>query len=210
MPRPRTLLPLAGLPLLALLLAPRPAAAQEWTGGLKLGGTVTTLSGDAASELDPRTGWAGGFSLGYDFGTGLVVRPEVIYAVKGAYADLDVDGIPVRARSTISYAEIPLLVSYRYPHGTLHPVVYAGPMAAFKLDATIRFRARGSDREQTEQDDSVQGFDYGAVVGTGLEWDVGGQRLSIEVRGSFGRANVREAEPPLRNTGAMLLVGVLF
>ena len=198
------------LTLIAVLLATAPAAAQEWTGGLKVGGTLTTFSGETVNPLDPAVGWAGGFALGYDFGTGLVVLPEILYAVKGAYTDSAIDGVPVRLQSVISYVEIPILVMYRRPYGPLHPKVYAGPFLARKLDATVRLRARGGAIEQTDPDDTVEPGDYGAVAGVGMDWDAGTTRLSLEVRGVFGLTNVREIDPALRNTGAVVLLGLLF
>ncbi len=209
-----------GAGLTALLLG-APAQAQQLTGALKIGGAVTNLSGKSNATFDPRAGLAGGVALGYDFGNGLLVQPEVLYVVKGAYADTEVDFfpddgqdvlVPIRARFDLTYLEVPVLVVYRFAgRGGLQPKVFAGPSIAFKLDARVRFRARGgTGPTQTEEDDTVESIDYGAVLGAGAEFVVGSQRLSFEARALLGQANVRMADPALHNVGVVFLVGIIF
>ncbi len=216
--RPR-LAPFAGV--FALLLLALPARAQQVTGALKIGGAVTSLSGGSGSTFDPRGGLAGGVALGYDFGNGLIVQPEVLYVIKGAYANTEVDFfpddendvlVPIRARFDLTYLEFPLLVTYRFTtRGALQPKLFAGPSVAFKLDARVRFRARGgTGPTQTEEDDTVENVDYGGVVGAGAEFVVGSQRLSLEARALLGQANVRMANPALHNVGVVFLLGIVF
>ncbi len=216
--RPR-LAPFAGV--FALLLLALPARAQQVTGALKIGGAVTSLSGGSGSTFDPRGGLAGGVALGYDFGNGLLFQGELLYVIKGAYADTElvvgsIDGIPVtqdiRARFDLTYLDVPLLLVYRFDRrrGPM-PRVFVGPSVAFKLDARVRFRVRGSDGPtQSEEDDSIEGIEYGAVAGAGAEFFVGSQRVSFDVRALLGQSNVRNAEPELNNVGVAFFVGIIF
>lgn len=203
-----------------LLLGVGSAWAQGSVGAIKLGGAVSSLSGESNSEFEPRTGLAAGVAFGYDFGGGLAVIPELVYVVRGAYADgfqqVIIDGIegriPIRARFDLTYLEVPILVTYRFfRRSRIEPRLFAGPTLAYKLDARVRFRARESDGPwQTEVDDSVQTFDYGATVGAGAGFVFSGQQLLLDVRAQFGQSNVREAEPPLHNIGLAFFLGIQF
>ena len=196
------------------------ARGQQYVGALKIGGAVSSLTGSSMSDFEPRTGLAGGVAFGYDFGNGLAVIPEAIYVVKGAYADgfqpAIVNGelieIPIRARFDLTYLEVPVLVSYRFfRRSRIEPRIFAGPSVAFKLGAQIRFRRTdGEGIEQTEEDDSVQSLDYGAVVGAGAGFVLSGQQMLIDVRASLGQANVRQADPALHNIGVALFLSVTF
>ena len=201
-----------------VLTAAMPAHAQRWTGALKAGGAVTQFSGETFTnvEFDPSVGIVGGMTLGYDFGTGLAILPEVLYVRKGARFDVLLGDTPTRIHSELTYLEIPVLAQYRFEtNGYLHPKLFAGPTIAFKLDSIIEFRSQGSDLIQEEEDDSIEDRDFGAVVGAGIEVEVGDQRLSFEARASFGLADItkpdlNQGDPSLRNTGIVFLVGVVF
>lgn len=209
---------LFSLALALSLFAARPVAAQ-YTGAIKVGGTVTNLSGDTNTPLDPRAGLAAGVSIGYDFGNGFLFQPEILYVRKGAYTNTFIESfdgemitrIPVRARFDLSYLEVPLLAVYRFEGRNLEPRLFAGPYLAYKLNARVDIRPlEGGGPSQSDQDDSAQDFDYGGIVGIGTDFFVSGERLSIEARAVFGQGNVREAEPPLRLVGGVILLGILF
>ena len=167
-------------------------------------------------DFDPRVGLLGGAGVGYDFGTGFAVLAEVILARKGAYSDIVLDNTPIRIRFDLTYIEVPLLAQYRFDTGGyVHPKFFAGPMFALKQNSRVKLRALGSDLTQDEEDDSIEGTDFGAVVGAGVEVEVGDQRLSFEARASFGMADITRPDPDrgnpsLRNRGIEILVGFVF
>ena len=207
------------LALLTALGGSAPAQAQQWTGSLKLGGAVTTFSGDLAAgntTWDPRTGLAAGGAVGYNFGNGFIPQLEITYIRQGASTDIDFDGIPERIRSDLTYLQIPLLLQYRFDTGGyLHPRFFAGPMVAFQVDAHLTFRVPESNVSQTDEDDSIESRDYGAVAGAALEIDVADQRLSLEARFSLGmtditKPNEDDVDTTLKNRGLVFLVGIVF
>lgn len=212
----RLLLPC--LALLVVLTTTTSARAQRWTGALKAGGAVTQFSGETFTgvDFDPSVGIAGGMTLGYDFGTGLAILPEVLYVRKGAAFDTVFGETPTRLTSELTYLEIPVLAQYRFEtSGYLHPKFFAGPMVAFKLNSRIEIEVEESDLIQEEEDDSIEDRDFGAVVGAGVEVEMGDQRLSFEARASIGLADItkpnpEEGDPSLRNTGIVFLVGIVF
>jgi hypothetical protein len=209
---------LFSLVLAASLFMVIPVAAQQYIGAIKFGGTVTNLSGDTDTAFDPRTGLTGGVAVGYDFGNGFLVQPEILYVRKGAYADTFVESfdgdiivpIPVRARFDLTYLEVPLLAVYRFEGRGLEPKIFAGPYVAYKLNALVELRPLAGGPSQSEQDDTVENFDFGGVAGVGTDFFVSGQRLSIDARAMFGQGNVRQAEPPLKLVGGVLMIGIVF
>lgn len=202
-----------GPPLFVFLLLAAlagPVQAQQWIGNLKVGAAIATFTGDTATSFDPRVGWAGGFALGYDFGSGFILQPELLYVTRGAAFDSELDGVPVRVHSRISYAEIPLLVMYRLQRGTIHPKLFVGPQFSTRLDAVINYRVEGSNQSLQETDNSLEKYDYGGLIGAGADVDWSGQRMSIEARFTFGLVNMREDEPALYHRGVLVLVGFVF
>lgn len=205
--------------LVVVLTLITPAQAQQWTGAMRLGGTVTTFDGDLdeATTWKGRSGLMGGIAVGYDLGNGFIPQVDFLYVRKGASGDtvLD-DGTPLAIRSDITYLEIPVLLQYRLEtNGYVHPKILAGPMLAFRLDARISSRVRGTSLEQTEADDTIEPRDYGAVAGAGIDVDMGGQRVSFEARAVLGRGDITiprldGSDPELRIRGLEFMIGILF
>ena len=216
---------------LALVLAlialaqPTQILAQQFKLEFKLGLSSTTFRGESLAEFNYKTGFAGGVGLGYDFGNGFAVQPEILYLVKGAESeclftgdaciDLDnaqgADGLAIHAKFDLTYLDIPVLLVYRFDtNGRLHPKLFAGPSVAMKLDATVTFRPLEGGVEQESEDTSVENFDVGLVFGGGFEYDVGDNRVSLGARSVLGFANTRQVEPALHNTGFVVFVGMIF
>ena len=222
---------LAGvLPCLALLFAltpggARPAVAQL-TGTLKVGLSAASFAGETMLDYTPRIGWTGSFGLGYDFGNGLAIVPELIYLSKGADTETTADvvsrllgddpspgaeDVHVSLSRVLAYAEVPVLLVYRLETRTrFHPRIFAGPSVAYKLSARLRFRAEGTEAELDQADPANRGRDYGFVFGAGAEIESGSERLTFDVRAHLGRSSIHDADPPVRNTAIVFLLGLAF
>ncbi|HMB90429.1 MAG TPA: porin family protein [Rhodothermales bacterium] len=197
-----------------------PVAAQEYVAAIKMGVAVTNFSGETDASLDPHAGLTGGAAIGYDFGNGFLLQPEILYVRKGAYADTELEftdlegnpiaNTPVRARFDLTYLEVPLLAVYRFEGRSLEPKLFAGPYVAYKLNAVVEYRALAGGPTQSEEDDSVENFDYGAIAGVGTDFFIEAQRFSIDARAIFGQGNVRQADPPLKLVGGVLMIGIVF
>lgn len=200
--------------LVGLFLTIPTVSGQELQFELKTGLLISTLSGESASEsnFDPRTGLSGGIAMRHQRYNGFGLQVELLYSGKGSYADGIIDGVPVRARFDLTYIEVPLLLTYRMElRGPFSPRFMVGPSFARNVDALITFRARGSDTEFTEEDSTVEGTDWGIVLGTGVEFLLGGERVFLEARGFLGQSNVRERDDfPLYNRSVGLLFGITF
>lgn len=212
---------------LVFLLFVSPSYAQTITGQIRLGSSITSFSGQSQSTISPRAGLTAGVSLGYDFYNGLIIQADILYTTKGAYLegeiDVDDDGIPdvpIRARSDLTYLDVPLLLVYRFQNkGTVHPRFFVGPSVNLKLNSKIRFGPPGGELSQTEDDDSIKRLDYGGVAGAGLDIEVGSQIVTVEVRGILGLSTInkpQEAVGPnptsseFKNTGVVILLGIAF
>lgn len=210
---------------LLVVLGALPVHAQQLSYTIKAGLAVFDIRGDTDADFEPRTALSGGFGLGYDFGNGFAVMPELFYTVKGGYTNTTLetsvtspDGTtstsvtPVRARFDLAYIDLPVLLTYQLGRGSVQPRVFAGPWVGYNVSARVNVRARGSGSgfSQSYSDDSVQTWEYGLVGGLGADVLVGGERVRVEGRAHWGQANVRSSEPALHNRGVALLVGLAF
>jgi hypothetical protein len=201
-----------------------PAAAQGFRGEILIGVAATTLTGESVADFEPRTSLAGGAAFGYDFGNGLAVQPEVLYLLKGAAAEMTVSELarlldepdnpsqtPVDLRFKIVYLEVPVLVHYRFETRTrFHPRLFAGPALAYRLDAKVSYGARDAGPTFTQDDESVRDVDYGLVFGAGVEVETGFERFTLGARATIGRANTRQREPAIRNSGVVFFAGIVL
>lgn len=208
---------------LAVCAGGAPAAAQV-TGTLKVGVVATRFSGDANLDFTPKVGWTGGLGLGYDFGNGLTLVPELFYIRKGAHADATVadlntllgytpdpgdDAIPVDLTWDVAYLDVPVVLSYRFTtRSRYHPRLSAGPSFGYQLSASIRYADETA--EFTASDPTIGQYDLGFVVGAGVEIETGSERLLIDLRALIGRSDIRERPPALRNSGLTLTAGLVF
>ena len=83
-------------------------------------------------------------------------------------------------------------------------------MLSYNASARVETRAVGSDVTQSDSDPSIQTFEYGAVGGLGVETEISGERLSLEIRTILGQSNIRETAPSLNNQGIIVLIGFIF
>lgn len=225
---PRTLaaaLLLAAAPLGAQLpAAPRPATDAPRFGVLAGLSSATLDINDADAEgisPDRRNGFAGGVYLTLPLrASGFAVRPELLYAQKGASlraSFTDVEGsFDIRATTRLSYLELPLLLQFTVPTtGGLRPQLYAGPALALRTGCRVSGSVTFDGQTQTlnsdcDDEDGLGGegvgfrrFDAGAAVGGALAFDVGGRGLTLGARYTHGLAVVAE-DPSARNRAVTL------
>lgn len=191
------------------------SSAQDYSVGLKVGVSSTTFSGTSDTPLSWRSALAGGFVFGASFGDFVKIQPEMIYTVKGATAEnVTILGEPTNldAIFSIAYIDLPLLLHlYPVQRRNIYPKIFAGPMYSYQLEASVETIEPGGN-SQTESDESVDGSDYGFVVGAGIDFDYRGERVTFDARYLFGQSNIRSSRPdaPLHNRGLLFLLGVAF
>lgn len=186
-------------------------------GGLNsatIGGSAALLTDDDGADVSKsrRNGVAAGVYFTLPFGTsGLALRPELLFAQKGARYNASVAIPPSqgvagtvtgRGDVRLSYVEVPLLLQFTAPTASrLRPQLYAGAAPAARLSCRFALRVSGLGQSLTESDDcenipgviegddtrlNVRRFDVGGVVGGALGFDVGGRALTVGVRYTHG------------------------
>ena len=198
------------LGMLSLLLQPLAASAQ-FRAFINLGMSGSSFRGGNLEDASPIYRFGGGGGIRYIYASGFEFETGLNYTVKGAELEGTINEIPIVGVSEITYIELPVLIGYRFnTEGTLSPRLFAGPSMAFKTDAQIKFRAPGSEFEQTETDDTVEDKDLGLAVGIDVDTKFRGETLSFGLRSVFGFSNARSSKPELYNTTLTLHFGIVF
>lgn len=198
---------------LLIMVAFSPAImAQELSFGPKIGISSTTLVGNDVPDGAKAAGnFVGGFFFKANAGDIVAIQPEVLYHRKGSTTkdSQSDDGQTL----TIDYLEVPLLIKVQIPvEGTVYPFVYAGPYGAFELDNTYEARASffGIQWTATDQAD-VNDFDYGAVVGAGLDIQADAIYFGLDARYGIGMSQilmVNDEQKDVKNRSLSLMVSL--
>ncbi len=163
----------------AVLTAPIPAAAQI---GLKAGAAFGNISnkGVIPDNLKTRVGLAGGLYLesGGTIGLGF----EALYAQVG----LDADATPSTQEVKFDYIAVPLYLKVVLPTPGIKPFGYAGPQAAYEIKCKT---ASGDPCTAPAGDHSK--WDYAAVIGGGVHFDLSSMRLGVEGRYVYGLKDLK-------------------
>ena len=204
---------------LLFLAMSSPALAQRWEGSIKLGGGSTTFRGDFATgetNWDRRWGFAAGASVGYKLRYGFTPAVEFSYLRMGATTAVRYLEAPATLSSELAYLTTSLLLQYRiYTGRYVYPRIFAGPSVSYTLSALISVAARDERGVLLEADDSVESSDFGFTVGGGLDFEIGSQIITFEVRYYTGQRDITKPNPDLgdsslQNVGIIVMVGVLF
>jgi hypothetical protein len=195
--------------LTGLLLVPGWAAAQDVSGGVKGGVNFANIviDGDAADvNLESRIGWVAGGFVTWPVTPRFDIQPEALISVKGA----TVDEFGLEVDLELTYLEFPILFRYGAPVSSGTSLkLFAGPSLAFKLDAEVNGEFFGTS-EDDDIDDEVESFDFGLVIGAGIE----AGRLSLDGRYTWGLTNLANVpdddDVTVKNRVFSILVGFRF
>jgi hypothetical protein len=184
--------------LLALsLLALIPAAAQAQF-GIKGGASFSDIGvKDGNVDFSNKTGFAGGVSYGFRLSENIALQPELLWVQKG--------GESGNADVTLSYLEIPVLLRFEVPVGSVRPFLVGGPYADFKV---------GDECSVQQADECLQepkSSDFGLAFGAGLRLG-GATGITLEIRWDRGLTNINSVEDGFdaKSRAVMLLVGLSF
>jgi hypothetical protein len=186
---------------------PRPAV------GAQVGYSSSDLGGPDAQRVRSRGGALTGVYLQAPLGGALALRPEVLFALKGGRAQASVaGGGSVELDIGLAYIEVPFLLRVGVPHGRFRPVIFGGPAPALQIgcdlqvvDPTTPVRA---SCDQTALPPFRQ-FDFGVVLGGGIEVRWPQSALSLEARYTSGLRSVLN-DVDVRNRAMGVVLALTF
>ena len=184
------------------------AGAGRVTGGLKAGGNFGDFAGDNAPEhLSGRSAFQGGAFVQWPINQRLGVRGNVLYVQKGAEGDyLTDDGDIHPALYKVDYVDVPIEFVAAFPLGDTKfgYNVFAGPSFNFNTSARAAVEEHGTlDLEH------VKSFEFGAVVGIGITYDLEKFSLIGEGRYSMSVTSLSD-DVDIKNRGVGVLGGISF
>lgn len=195
---------------IALCVAFSGLQAQNIQLGAKAGMAITNFVGDEDTDFESKVSFVGGFPLSYPVNRNLFLTPEILYVIKGAEQLAIINSAPAEVRTSVTYIELPILIKYiALPRRRWSPIITAGPVFSWRIDARSRYNRPGSDIQLTEIEDSVKELDFGTAIGGGVDllWDL--RRITLELRYTHGLTNLTdEADDPKHNSVVSLTAGV--
>jgi len=191
----------------------------QFTGGGRLGVNLSNLRGSSVENNSMHVGYNIGAFANYamedvisgDFGEMFSIQAELSIQTKGATLDFpgkDSEGIDtiVATKQTFTYVQIPVLakISFGDPRGITgfgEIGAYGAPLFGLTLDGEKTYDHDNDGNTEAPTDerkyrDEYSGFDYGLVVGAGVNIPFGGRKSPWHafgnVRYSLGLANIGE------------------
>ena len=166
------------------------------------------MSGDDIEDNDAKIGFALGGFLTFNISGDFSVQPELLFVQKGTkWSDGD-----AKAVFRLTYLEIPILAKYSFAVGTnMKASVFAGPALALKVGATTYVEVGGESI--TEDLDEAKGMDLGLAFGAGMEWPLGNNVVTFDIRYTLGLSNCMEFEGEdfnIKNSAILFLAGLGF
>ena len=177
------------------------ALAEGMTYGIKAGVNLADFTGDIEHN-ESKLVFGGGLFLNYAFTDIFSIQPELLYMMRGTkHEQLENTGYH------LTYFEVPVLVKLSLPtDAAFVPHAFAGPSFGFLRDATLEMTNIENDAK-----DLFNSVDYGAVLGTGIDFMIGQGRLLLDARYSFSLSNIvndeEEDEDELKNSGITIMLG---
>ena len=164
--------------------------------GITAGITLADVGGEDLQNTKLKTGFVGGVVAALPLGSGFSFQPELVYSMKGT----KVDSTNIELSVKVNYFELPLLVRYEVPvTGSTKPFLLAGPALAIQTSCKFAVSQQGATISIGCEELFNQGgasnidsktFDFGAIFGGGLAFDVGGRSMSIGVRYDLGLTKI--------------------
>ncbi len=175
---------LVGLLVLASMgVAARRADAQEGSVGVKAGPTMATAK-SASFDTESDAGAGGGVFITWNVSDVVRIQPEVLLTRRR----FTVVNVPGSAGVTSNAIEVPLLIQAAVAQSARSRLLlFAGPQLGRIGSVTQR-----SEGRETDLDDQLKDFDFGAVFGGGVEHTAGRGAFVIDARFVLGLRDLND------------------
>ena len=197
-----------------LVMLPASLSAQQF--GLLGGGTYSQLHGLSNVNAETRSGTMFGASLLLPFGSTWSLQPQFLFSNKGSKFSTGSNG---ETDVRLDYLDIPVLLRYDVAGGSaLSPHLYGGPSAGYRVGCNVKVSGSGIPNTSTDcgkNNFDLKTFDWGAVVGGGIDLSVGGFGVTGGARYGIGLADINNANTPtlsqrIHNGTFTVYAGLLF
>jgi hypothetical protein len=196
-------------------VAPRTAAAETgFNLGIKGGPCISNVRwslDDGSGETFKRL--TVGVLIEVNLSPRFAVQPELDLVTVG-YSWWDLISItPGKYEDTLQYLQVPILFKARLvPKGWIVPAVFAGPALGVLLKARYQFTELSSGLTYgADIKDLYRDFDFGVVVGVGVDIQVRNLKLLLDARYYLGLVDAyRAANISVKNAGLMITGGLGF
>ncbi len=189
-----------------------PVSVSAWSMdiGIKAGVSVANVFGGKLFDQKCRAGFCGGLFLTHRFSSVFAIQPEALFVMKGSRHSEGFGPNALYEVMSIEYMELPLLVRIRLPVSkSLDVHLLAGPSLAFNIRARVNSVIGG--RSEEESLDNINGVDYGAVAGAGVDIPVRTGKVCLDVRYTFGLSPISNGPGGgVRNGAACFFIGYVF
>jgi hypothetical protein len=171
-----------------ILLAASAATANAQGFGVTAGATFSKLSGDDVTGEENKTGFAGGVFYEFKAGEALVIRPELLYIMKGTGAEGTDENF------SLDYIQLPILVKYKFGSGTTKPFLMIGP--AFGMN--VNCDSFGFD---CSDEDELEKLEISGIIGGGVQIN----QFDVNVRYDMGFTDVIDGSDVKNRTWVIML-----
>jgi Outer membrane protein beta-barrel domain len=141
-----------------ILLAASAATANAQGFGVTAGATFSKIGGDDVANAESKTGFAGGVFYEFQAGQALIIRPELLYIMKGSGASGTDETL------SLDYIQLPILVKYKFGSGKAKPFLMIGP--AFGMN--VNCDSFGTD---CSDDSDLNKTEVSGVFGGGVQYN---------------------------------------
>ena len=176
--------------------------AQEYHYGAKAGINLAVQSeiADYFNNDNIRTGLNAGLFGNMTFENGFGLQTEINYEQKGGKSD--------NITSKYDYVSVPVLAKYslgKSDKTSLKFNINAGPYASFLVNAENEIDADGI-KSTIDMKDNTENVEFGIITGFGMEYPVGDNSLTFDVRLGLGLTafDKNDSEPNNKYVGITL------
>lgn len=184
-----------------------PAQAQITSKGIKAGVNVADFYGTDIDEIDQdsKTGVILGSFVTYNLNPLFALQPELLISMKGTTRKAT--SFNREEIYNLFYLEFPLLAKLTVPTvSAASPNLYLGPSFAVKLSDDLEVNGT------TVNDANVKSSDFGLIMGGGIDYQIGYNKLIFELRYSLGLQKIddSEASRDWKNRTVSVMMGYAF
>ena len=204
----RLLVPLLLVAAAADLAAQRPRAAV----GAQVGYSRSDISGADADQIRSRQGALSGVFLYFPVRGGLAARPELLFSLKGGRTLANLEGGGTATLDIeLAYLELPVLAHFAPALGRFRPVFFGGPAPALQIGCDLQVIVQPEPIRATcnEADVAFREWDFGMVVGGGVEARLNRATLALEARYTAGLRSI-VSDVRVDNRSFALLLALTF